>query len=150
MSTTPDPRFDEAEAETDRGRSWKFREPGVPNPLTIIATQWTTGTTKLGEAEWLNGTDRSGERWSVLVGSAILRKRLIEGLVEEWDNDRNEFVVIDTLGKVRAGEVVSIKYLGDKQGATYTYPNFVITRKPALEPEPAASAQLGSDQDIPF
>jgi hypothetical protein len=124
-------RFDEAEADVDRGTPWMFREPDAPDPLTIQATGWSTGYTTLGEAEFLNGTDRSDKKWSVLVGSVVLTKRLIEGLVEEWDNDLGKFVVVETLGRVQVGEVVSIKYVGDKQGTQYTYPDFRVSRKPA-------------------
>jgi hypothetical protein len=73
----------------------------------------STGTTKLGEAEFLAGVDRAGKAWSVLVGSVVLAKRLIEGLVEQRDDDAEQFRVVETLGRVRPGEVVSIKYLGD-------------------------------------
>ena len=45
-----DERFDEAEADVDYGSPWLFREPGAPNPLTILVTGWSTGVTKLGEA----------------------------------------------------------------------------------------------------
>jgi hypothetical protein len=60
-------RFDEAEAVVDRGTPWKFREPDAPNPLTIEVSGWSTGHTTLGEAEFLNGTDREGRNgvsWS--------------------------------------------------------------------------------------
>jgi len=126
-----DPRFDEAEAEVDNGEPWMFREQSTPNPLTIKALEWSTGTTRLGEAEFLKGVDREGKRWSILVGSVILMKRLIEGVVEEWDDGQKTFVIIRTEGRVQPGEVVSIKYLGDKKGAQYEYPNFSVSRKPA-------------------
>jgi hypothetical protein len=152
----PDDRFDEAEADVDHGTAWRYREPDAPNPLTILATGWSTGVTKLGEAQFLNGTDRDGNAWSVLVGSVVLTKRLVEGTVEEWDNNRNEFVVVDTLGRVQPGEVVSIKYLGDVEGAKYTYPNFKVSRKPpgaATSPAPTAedfASSSSADDDIPF
>jgi hypothetical protein len=141
--TMIDDRFDEAEADVERGTPWKFRDPDAPNPLTIMATGWSTGHTSLGDAEFLNGTDRDDKKWSVLVGSVVLTKRLIEGLVEEWDNDLGEFAVVETLGRVQPGEIVSIKYVGDKQGAKYDYPDFRISRKPA----PEGGADDGS---IPF
>ncbi|HZQ64231.1 MAG TPA: hypothetical protein VFA66_03270 [Gaiellaceae bacterium] len=125
-----DSRFDEAEADVDHGTAWRYREPDAPNPLTILVTGWSTGVTKLGEAEFLNGIDRDGRKWSVLVGSVVLTKRLIEGTVEEWNGVKNEFVVTRTLGRVQAGEVVSIKYVGDVNGARYAYPNFKVSRKP--------------------
>jgi hypothetical protein len=130
MSSITDDRFDEAEADVDRGTPWMFRDPDAPNPLTIMATGWSTGHTSLGEAEFLNGTDRDSKKWSILVGSVVLTKRLIDGLVEEWDNEQGKFVVVETLGRVQAGEIVSIKWVGDKQG-TYKYPDFRISRKPA-------------------
>jgi hypothetical protein len=126
-----DDRFDEAEADVDRGEPWLFREADATNPLTILATEWSTGITKLGEAEFLNGVDRDGKRWSILVGSVVLTKRLIEGLVEAWDDEKADFVVVEAEGRVQPGEVVSLKYLGDVEGAKYTYPNFRVSRKPS-------------------
>ena len=64
MATVNDTRFDEAEADVDRGTPWMFREPDAPNPLTIEAAEWSQGMTKLGEAEFLKGVDREGRRWS--------------------------------------------------------------------------------------
>jgi hypothetical protein len=136
---TTDSRFDEAEAHVERGESWLYREPGSPNPLTILARGWSTGHTKLGEAEFLSGVDRDGKPWKILVGGVVLTKRLINGLVEEWDDAREEFVVTATLGRVEPGEVVSIKYLGDRQGATYDYPDFAVSRKPAQQQSSAAA-----------
>jgi hypothetical protein len=87
VANTQDSRFDQAEADVDHGTAWRFRDPGTPNPLTILATEWSRGVTRLGEAEFLNGVDRDGKHWSVLVGSVVLTKKLIEGLVEEWDDE---------------------------------------------------------------
>jgi hypothetical protein len=70
----PDDRFDEAEADVDHGKPWYYREPDAPNPLTILVTGWSTGMTKLGEAEFLQGVDRDGKKWSVLVGSVVLTR----------------------------------------------------------------------------
>ena len=150
-----DNRFDEAEAEVDHGAPWRFREPDAPNPLTIQATGWSTGITKLGEAEFLQGVDRTGKQWSVLVGSVVLTKYLIDGTVEEWDDERKAFVIVKTLGRVKPGEVVSIKYVGDREGAKYNYPDFRVSRKPSSDeptPEPAASTsqEATGDSDIPF
>jgi hypothetical protein len=146
-----DSRFAEAESDVDRGTSWRFREADAPNPLTIMATEWSTGVTRLGEAEFLNGVDRNGKAWSVLVGSVVLTKRLIEGLVEEWDDEARDFIVVETLGRVQPGEVVSIKYLGDVEGARYTYPNFRVSRKPPIGSgdEPLTRAPT-VDDDIRF
>jgi hypothetical protein len=130
-----DSRFDEAEADVDHGTPWLFREPDATNPLTIEATGWSTGVTKLGEAEFLQGIDRDGKRWSVLVGTAVLRKRLIDGFVEEWDNDEGRFVIVEHEGRVKPGEVVSIKYLRDREGAKYVYPDFRVSRRPPLSVE---------------
>jgi hypothetical protein len=150
-SVPADSRFAEAESDVDRGTSWRFREADAPNPLTIMATEWSTGVTKLGEAEWLNGVDRDGKAWSVLVGSVVLRKRLIEGLVEEWDDEARDFVVVEMLERVQPGEVVSIKYLGDVEGARYTYPNFRVSRKPPIGSGDKSSAQGATVvDDIPF
>jgi hypothetical protein len=128
-----DDRFDQAENDVDHGDPWLFREPDAPNPLTIEATEWSTGVTKLGEAEFLNGVDRDGKRWSILVGSIVLKKRLIEGAIEEWDPAAGEFTVVDELGPVKPGEIVSIKYLGDREGAQFDYPNFKVSRKPPAD-----------------
>ena len=46
---TPDDRFDQAEADVDHGTAWRYREPDAPNPLTIVATGWSTGVTKIGD-----------------------------------------------------------------------------------------------------
>jgi len=143
-----DSRFDEAEADVDYGSPWRFRDAGTPNPLTIVATEWSTGVTKLGEAEFLQGRDRDGKAWSILVGSVVLTKRLIDGTVEEWSDEQGEFVVVSTLGRVHVGEVVSIKYLGDVEGAKYTYPNFRVSRKPAETVEEAAASS--QTDDIPY
>jgi hypothetical protein len=146
-----DSRFDKAEADVDQGNAWRFREAETPNPLTILATHWSSGVTKLGEAEWLNGVDRTGKAWSVLVGSVVLTKRLIEGLVEEWDDEARDFVVVKTLGRVKPGEVVSIKYLGDVAGARYTYPNFRVSRRPPIGDGDKPLTQAATvDDDIPF
>jgi hypothetical protein len=139
--------FDEAEADVERGEPWKFREDDAPDPLTIQVTGWSTGRTALGEAEFMQGVDRSGKAWSVLVGSVVLRKALIEGLVEEWDDALRKYVVTDTLGRVQVGEVVSIKWTGEKQGEKYAYPTFRISRRrAAVIPEDAGPP----DDDIGF
>jgi hypothetical protein len=146
-------RFDAAEAEVDRGEPWRFREPDAPNPLTIEATGWSTGVTKLGQAEFLNGADRNGKRWSVIVSCVVLTKRLIEGVIEEWDETSKGFVVTETLGRVQPGEIVSIKYVGDKEGAKYDYPNFRVVRKPPETEAAEAQAdtpEAGISDDIPF
>lgn len=140
--TVTDNRFDEAEAEVDRGEPWRYRDPDAPNPLTILVTGWSRGHTKHGEADFLNGTDRDGKAWSVLVGALVLHKRLILGEVSEWDDDRHAFVVTANEGRVLPGEVVSIKFFGDKESANgKTYPDFHVVRKP-----PATAL----DSDIPF
>ena len=141
-------QWDEAEADVDRGNPWLFREPDAPNPLTIMATGWSTGHTTLGEAEFLNGTDRDGKKWSILVGSVVLTKRLIDGLVEEWDDNLGEFTTVETLGRVQVGEIVSIKYIGDKQGAKYEFPNFRVSRKPVEGDGQRPS--VGDGDGIPF
>lgn len=128
--THEDSRFDEAEADVDHGTPWKYRDPDAPNPLTVLAAGWFTGHTRLGEAEFLQGTDRGGKKWNVLVGGSILTKRLLDGVVEEWDDEKQAFVAIKTEGRVQPGEVVSIKYKGDREGAQYDYPDFDVARKP--------------------
>ncbi len=106
VAHSDDSRFDEAEADVDRGEAWRYREGDAPNPLTIRVTGWSTGHTKHGEADFLSGVDRDGKVWSVLVGSVVLRERLIEGLVAEWDEQESRYVVTETLGRVQPGEVV--------------------------------------------
>ncbi len=163
-SNTPqltDSRFDAAEADVDRGTPWMYREPDAPNPLTILVNEWSTGVTKLGEAEFMNGVDRDGKRWSVLVGSVVLRKQLSEGLEEEWDDGRKAFVETARLGRVEPGEVVSIMYLGDREGAQYDYPDFRVSRKPrqttisneadaGTEASVAASGEPAINDGVPF
>jgi hypothetical protein len=132
-----DSRFDAAEADVERGEPWRYREADSPNPLTIEVTGWSTGHTRLGDAEFLNGVDRGGKPWSVLVGSVVLTKRLVEGLVEEWSDDEGGYVVVETLGKAQVGEVVSLKYLGDGESASgNAYPRFSVSRKPAADDIP--------------
>jgi hypothetical protein len=132
LSLQSDPRFDEAEAETRRGRVWNFRDETAPNPLTILAKGWNTGHTRLGEAEFLTGSDRTGELWTILVGSIVLKKRLIDGEVTEWDDEGQTFRTTGREGRVQAGEVVSLRYKGDREsGSGMTYPDFEVVRKPA-------------------
>jgi hypothetical protein len=158
MNTQYDPRFDDAEAELRRGDAWKYRQPDTPNPLTILVTGWSSGHTKHGLTDFLNGTDRDGKAWSVLVGSLVLRKRLIDGEVSEWDADRNAFVVTNMEGRVQPGEMVSILYTGDKEGASGTpHATFKVSRLPApaaaADDKPAESPQsgmLGDDEELPF
>jgi hypothetical protein len=152
LNDESDDRFVQAEADIDAGEPWLFREENAPNPLVIEAVSWSTGFTKLGEAEFLNGIDRHGKKWSILVGTVVLTKRLIEGVVEQWDDEQQDFVVVETLGRVQPGEVVAIKYLGDVDGGKYPYPNFRVSRKPPVkqgEPSKAGSEPEGED-DIPF
>ena len=104
-----------------RGRS---ETPDAPNPLTLEVTGWSSGHTKFGDAEFLAPPTSTvtGRRGGVLVGSVVLKKRLVEGLVEEWSDDWGKYVVTETLGRVEVGEVVSLKYTGDAEtwGATAT------------------------------
>jgi hypothetical protein len=51
------------------------------------------------------------------------------------DDDAGEFAVVKTEGRVEAGEIVSIKYLGDREGTKYDYPDFKIARKPPIHVE---------------
>ena len=99
----------------------------------------------------MNGVNRDGKKWSILVGSVVLTKRLIDGLVEEWDDSRGAFVVVETLGRVRPGEVVSIKYLGDREGVKYDYPDFRVSRKPLAQPAsgPATGGDPGPIAEAP-
>ena len=149
-----DDRFAEAEAEVDRGESWRYREEGAPNPLTILVTEWVNGHTRHGDAEFLVGVDREGKKWSVLVGATVLRRRLIDGEVSEWDDERQAYVVVRTEGRDQPDDVVSIKFLGDRDtGDGATYSSFDVVRKPpANRPKPEADAEPGQglDDDIPF
>jgi hypothetical protein len=146
-----DPAFDEAESEVERGEPWMFREDGAVNPLTIKASSpqcWSTGHTKYGEATFLSGYDRTGKRWSILIGAISLKKPLLEGLVEKWDDDAQGYVVVETLGPVQPGEIVSLKYTGEgENSAGQAYPRFAVSRKPAKAGEAATSSQGG---DIPW
>jgi hypothetical protein len=158
--TTVDDRFDQAEQELNRGEPWRYREPDAPNPLTIIVTGWATGHTRHGDAEFLTGTDRDGKAWSVLVGPKVLSRRLIEGEISEWDDSRGSYVVTAVQGRAVVGEVVSMRFLGDKESSSgRSYPDFAVSRKPAesgdveitweTQSATAAAPQL-SDDDIPY
>jgi hypothetical protein len=61
MTQTQDARFDEAEADVERGEPWAFRDDDAPNPLTLEVTGWSTRNTRFGDAEFLSGVDRSGK-----------------------------------------------------------------------------------------
>jgi hypothetical protein len=156
--TAYDARFDEAEAEVDRGEPWKPKENSDhPNPLTIIADRWVTFThEKFGEGELLVGRDRNNMLWSILVSSTVLKNALIDGVFKEFDPEQNAMVEKERLGKVQEGEVVSIKYLGKKEGGAYgEYDNFNVVRKAALpDDENAAVAEQqqapAEDPSIPF
>jgi len=156
VSAKHDERFDEAEADVDHGTPWMYRESDAPNPLTIEATAWSQGVTRLGEAQFLQGVDREGKKWSVLVGSVVLTKRLIEGLVEEWNDEKSEFVVVKKEGRIQPGEIVSIKYLGDREGAKYDYPDFRVSRRPSRRVESDVQADTSDflpstePEEIPF
>jgi hypothetical protein len=157
--STYDKRFDEAELDVDRGSPWMFKEEGAPNPLTIEVEEWVEITTTYGAADLMIGRDRDRKRWSVLVGekATILRKKLIDGIVEEFDEKQNAFVQTAVLGKVEPGEVVSIKFKGTREGTQGPYNNFEISRKPALPAdEQDAAAEVGDqpatqgEDGIPF
>jgi hypothetical protein len=85
---------------------------------------------------------------SVLIGGVVLRKRLVEGLVEEWNDEQSKYVVTETLGKAQVGEVVSLKFIGDGETSTgNAYPKFSVSRKPAA----ATTEPQGEEDDgIPF
>lgn len=149
--TTYDPRWDEAESEADRGEPWKPKEDSThPNPLTIEAEGWVTFThATYGETELLVGKDRDGKKWSILI-KAILKKTLVEGVFEEFDEKQNAFVEKERLGRVEPGEVVSVKFLGEKEGAKYTYDNFNVVRKPARDDAPTGDHDTGDDEPPPY
>ena len=46
-----DSRFDEAEADVDRGTPWRFREPDAPNPITLEVTDADAAERIVAEAE---------------------------------------------------------------------------------------------------
>lgn len=149
-----DPRFDEAEAEVDKGNPWMFKEADAPNPLTIEVEEWVEITTTFGPADLMIGRDRNRKRWSVLVGekATVLRKGLIEGLVEGWNDEKKHYEVIETLGKVQAGEVVSLFFDGQGEGANGPYNKFKISRRAAIDGIEAdgKAAATATDDDIPF
>jgi hypothetical protein len=165
-----DPRFDQAEADVDYGKSWRFRDEGMPNPLTIEVTGWSLDA-KMPNGDlvdFVRGVDRDGEAWSILVGGMVLKQHLIEGRVEEWDEEKQGFVTAATLGRVQPGDVVSLKYTGEKRAASGNdYPTFRISRiagngtasvpdsvpVPVEQAEATASAAPAADSagdDIPF
>lgn len=142
-----DDRFADAAAEVDRGEPWRYREEGAPNPLVIEVTGWSNGHTQHGSAEFLLGADRDGRKWSVLVGSTVLRRRLIDGEVSEWNDERGCYVVTNIEGRVQPGEIVALKYKGDRQGTSGAeYADFHVVRKSAVpEAKPAESSAAADD-----
>ena len=67
-------------------------------------------------------------------------------------------VVVEMLGRVQPGEVVSVKYLGDKESGATTYSNFGVSRKaPAVdavgapgEPVAGETPEEASTDGFPF
>lgn len=144
-----DPRFDEAEAELDSWRAWKIKsDSSLPNPLTIIADKWDEyqGSDYPEPLEFLHGTDRHGNKWSVAVSTIILKKRLIEGLVEDWSEKDNAFVVTSVEGRVEPGEVVSIAYEGEAEAKKGSLSKFKVVRKKLTEEQ---RATLDSKKEDP-
>ena len=136
-----DSRFAEAESEVDRGEPWMFREDGAPNPLTIVATGWSSGHTAIGPAEFLNGVDREREG---VVDSRRQRRAVEaphrgtrrgvgrgEGRLRRHRDPR--------AGAARRGR--ELKYIGDREGGKFPYPDFRVSRKPA----PASTSAQNRD-----
>ena len=166
-----DSLFDQAESQVEYGKSWRFREDGMPNPLTIQVTGWSLDVAMPNGdlVDFVRGTDRNGEAWSILVGGAVLKQHLVEGRVESWNYEKQAFELTATLGRVQPGEVISLKYEGDKRSkAGYDYPTFRFSRvgepngqpltadQPEAAPEDAAEktaepqAATTATDDIPF
>ncbi len=148
-----DSRFDEAVDELDSWRQWRPKtEEGSPNPLVIIVDDWRLDVqSDYGPFDILRGTDKHGSKWSVNAASNILKKSLVDGIVEEWDDTTKSFAVTETLGRVKPGELVAISYEGEGQGAKFNYSKYKIVRKPAA-PADGSAAPTGDmpDSEIPF
>ena len=160
---TVDPELEALEEALDRGEPWKYPtkpgepiDPAMPNPLVIRVTALTTGTVNGEEAQFLNGVDSRGKKWSRLLGSIPLRKPLIEGAIEKWDDDQQAFVETARVGAVRAGERVAIKFRGFrtlKSGPQKgkEVPDLKVDRPDALNPsEGDGGSRPSDDDDIPF
>jgi hypothetical protein len=118
----------------------------------------------------LSVRDDDGTLWSILVGTYLLRKRLLEGEVAEWNDETREFETVDILGPVRPGELLAIELRGERQftnqeGRLVTSPDYRTMRKQpavtadgqqrlgepdATTPEPEPSAASKTEDDIPF
>lgn len=143
--------------EFERGKPWNPRKnPDDPNPLYGEVVKWSRGTTAHGEADFLPVRDDEDELWSILVGTFKLRKDLLEGEICEWDESRDTYAVIDTIGPVQPGELLAIQFRGEREftnneGRRVTNPDYRTLRKRSeaatTSAQPVASGQT---DDRPF
>jgi hypothetical protein len=57
------------------------------------------------------------------------------GPVEFLHGADREFLTVDVQGRVKPGEVVSIRYVDNREGANGPYPDFRVSRKPPRDAE---------------
>jgi hypothetical protein len=122
MTTLPDPfdaGLEELEEAVNRGEPWKYPtkpdeewDPAMPNPLVLRVTGLSTGSVRGEELTFLNGVDVRGKKWSRLIGSKSLRDVLLDGVISEWDDERQAYVEIARVGPVAPGERVVLTFRG--------------------------------------
>src|SRR5262245_5207523 len=111
--------LEELEEKASRGEPWKYPtkpheewDPAMPNPLVIRVTGISNGVSNGDELTFLNGVDKTGKKWSRIIGSRVLRDVLLDGIITEWSDDKQAYVETARVGQVRAGERVSIRWKG--------------------------------------
>ena len=118
MTQTEDARTYDAELEAyeeslDHGTPWKYptkpdeeMDPAMPNPSVTRAVGLSTGKVNGEELTFYTGLDKSGKKWSRIVGTKSLKDALIDGIISEWDDERQAFVEVARVGPVREGDRV--------------------------------------------
>jgi hypothetical protein len=164
-NNTLDAGLEDLEESANRGEPWKYPtkpteewDPGMPNPLVIRVAGLSTGVVNGDELTFVNGHDKTGKKWSRTVGSKVLRAVLLDGIISEWDDDRQAYVEVRRVGPVRPGERVSILFRGFTTIKTGEHKGKEIASLKVERPDaetftPTAEPAVpgaGADDDIPF
>jgi len=130
-------------------------DPAMPNPLVSRACDpaITTGPVNGEELSFYNGVDARGRKWSRIIGSKALREGLLEGVISEWDDERQAYVEVARVGPVRPGEKVAITFRGFStiQNGPHKgkeIPSVKVERPDAQKT--AASGGAPTKPDLPF